>query len=325
MDIFSSNTFETIAELGEIKLIELIKDWLGSVSRSAPLGIGDDCAVFEPQNKMPVIVTTDALVYGRHFDKSLPPSDAGQKLVKRNLSDIAAMGGTPDFAVVALMLSRGIRTVWLEHFYRGIQASSLDYQTAIVGGDICQVDPPFFAATMTVYGHAPRPLTRQGAQAGDAIFVTGCLGGSILGKHWNFQPRLAEGRWLAQRPAVHALMDLSDGLAKDLPALLPVDCNAALVPQRIPISDAAHQISQTSHTPALQHAFNDGEDYELLFTVAHDTDTAEFKQQWHHDMDTPIECIGHVVKAEGAQAQQIINVDDGKPFQNARGFVHLQL
>ena len=131
MNIFSESEVDTVAQLGEVALIEHIKGWLGAASRPSPTGIGDDCAVIELQDNTPLIVTTDSLVYNRHFDANLSPKDAGQKLVKRNLSDIAAMGGTPSYGVISLMLSSRVSSSWLQQFYQRIQCCACEYHVAI--------------------------------------------------------------------------------------------------------------------------------------------------------------------------------------------------
>lgn len=324
MDIFAKNKVDTLAELGEVKLIEAIKGWLGHTSPPSPAGIGDDCAVIHIKEKTTLLITTDSLVYNRHFDADLAPELAGQKLVKRNLSDIAAMGGFPSNAVIALMLSRQVNRTWLQQFYQGIQACAHHYRLAIVGGDICEVDPLFFGANMTLHGHAPQAITREGAQAGDAILVSGTLGGSILHKHWNFTPRLKEGQWLAQQPAVTAMMDVTDGLAKDLLALTPNGCQAALNPQSIPISDDAKKISQQTQKTPLHHALSDGEDYELVFTLAKDTDVAKFIYHWQSQFNTSITHIGHCTPKDAQSEPDLIDIEHGNPIAPQPGFTHLQ-
>lgn len=219
---FTDCAADRIDALGEVALLEEIRTWLGEASPPAPQGIGDDCAVWAaPPAGKQLLLTTDAVVYGRHFDATCPPELAAGKLLKRNLSDIAAMGGTPHSALLALTLPRNLSLRWLERFYRGLRECSLKYQTPITGGDITEGTDNFFAAHITLIGHAERPLLRSGAQAGDHLFVSGALGGSLFGHHLHFEPRLAVGRWLAAQPDVHAMIDLTDGLAKDLPELLP--------------------------------------------------------------------------------------------------------
>jgi thiamine-monophosphate kinase len=248
-----------------------MRRWLGSASPPAPFGIGDDCAVL-PRGRGKLLVTVDPVVYGRHFDDSVPAWAVGAKLLKRNLSDLAAMGGRPTAAVVALALDSRVRLSWLEGFYRGMAASARRFRVALVGGDVAQADGTL-VASLTLLGRPAgrRVLTRTGARTGDWIYVTGSLGGSRRsGRHHSFQPRLAEGAWLAGRRQVRAMMDLSDGLAKDLTCLTPPTAEPALVAANLPRNRGA----------SLEAALGEGEDFELLFALAGRSDRAAFERAW---------------------------------------------
>ncbi|OHE85516.1 MAG: thiamine-monophosphate kinase, partial [Verrucomicrobia bacterium RIFCSPLOWO2_12_FULL_64_8] len=204
MSPFTKHPRESVAALGEERLIACIRRWLGSASPPAPFGIGDDCAVVRA-GRRPLLVTTDPVIYGRHFDDAVTPGAVGAKLLKRNLSDIAAMGGRPTAAVVSLALDPRVSQCWLEQFHRGLAACARRFRVKIVGGDVAQADR-VLGAFLTLFGEAggPRVVPRAGARIGDWIYVTGRLGGSGLGRHWRFEPRLAEGAWLARRPEVRA-------------------------------------------------------------------------------------------------------------------------
>ncbi len=271
----------SVVAKGESSLIADIRRWLGSASPKTPFGIGDDCAVIPPA-KSRQLVTTDPVIYGRHFDNSVPPRDVGAKLLKRNLSDIAAMGGKPVAAVVSLALAPETSLDWLRKFYLGLAACARRYHVRIVGGDITQGPAGFVGAFLTLHGESTgrRVVTRAGARSGDHIYVTGTLGGSLLGRHYSFVPRLTEGAWLARRPEVRAMLDLSDGLAKDLAALTPASLAPALCEAAVPISAAARLgAGRSKHSP-LHHALCDGEDYELLLVVRRRTDLARFERDW---------------------------------------------
>jgi thiamine-monophosphate kinase len=268
---FSKRPHETVAALGEEKLIHSIRHWLGTASPRAPFGIGDDCAVLAASRGQQLI-TVDPVIYGRHFDDGVPPQAVGAKLLKRNLSDLAAMGGRPVAAVLALTLDARTRRSWLEAFYRGLAESARRFRVAIVGGDVAQADG-VFAASLTLLGEATgsRVLTRRGARRGDWIYVTGALGNSRTnGHHFKFRPRLAEGAWLASRPEVRAMMDVSDGIAKDLHAITPSGTAPALEPERVPRRSGAD----------LRAALTDGEDYELLFALRQTADCDVFARDW---------------------------------------------
>jgi thiamine-monophosphate kinase len=280
---FTSSPAASVSALGERALITAIRRWLGTASPPAPQGIGDDCAVLAP-SRYPQLVTVDPVIYGEHFNDSIPPRAVAAKLLKRNLSDLAAMGAQPRAAVVALALAPNVSTRWLEAFYRGLARTSRSYLVPIVGGDIAR-HTGGLVATLTLIGEArgPRALTRTGTRSGDWIYVTGALGGSLpSGRHHRFTPRLAEGAWLAARPEVRAMLDISDGLAKDLPALAPRQATAWINPTAVPRHRGCD----------LRAALEDGEDYELVFTVAARTNHAAFAAAWANTFQTRLTCIG---------------------------------
>lgn len=315
MKTFGTSRRETVAALGEHELIRRIRRWLGDVSPVAPFGIGDDCAVI-PASRHQQLVTTDPVIHGRHFDDTLPARAVGAKLLKRNLSDIAAMGGRPVAAVLSVSLAPQTRIAWLRDFYLGLGNCARSFGVKIVGGDITQAPTGFFGAFLTLHGEATarRVVTRQGARIGDAIFVTGTLGGSRAKHHFKFEPRLAEGAWLAHQDAVVAMMDVSDGLATDLNALTPRGAVPSIWPQMIPVSRDAVTAARRSGRPAWVHALTDGEDYELLFATR-DVDELTFVQRWHRRFDTPLHLLGHFARrlAPG-------NID----WKSLHGYEHLR-
>ncbi|HVU24989.1 MAG TPA: thiamine-phosphate kinase [Opitutus sp.] len=309
MSPFTKRPRESVASLGEEKLIAALQRWLGNVSPRAPFGIGDDCAIL-PAPRGRQLITVDPVVYPRHFDDAVPPRAVGAKLLKRNLSDLAAMGGRPTAAVLALTLDARVSLRWLEEFYRGLAACARRHRVAIVGGDVAQADG-IVAASLTLLGDAasPRVTTRTGARIGDAIYVTGSLGGAVLsGHHFKFEPRLAEGAWLARRAEVRAMMDVSDGVAKDLHALTPRGAAAALEPDAVPRRAGV----------SLRAALTDGEDYELLFAHARHADCASFERAWSHAFPrTRLTRIGRFVRA-GRLPRGVVRLDD------YRGYEHLK-
>lgn len=290
MNPFAKEPADSVASLGEENLIRAIRRWLGSASPRAPFGIGDDCAVL-PRSRGPQLITVDPVIYPRHFDDSVPARAVGGKLLKRNLSDLAAMGGRPTAAVLALTLDAQTSLRWLEGFYRGLAACARRHAVPVVGGDIAQADG-VVAASLTLLGESagPRAVTRTGARIGDWIYVTGVLGGSLRsGHHFKFTPRLAEGAWLARRPEVRAMMDLSDGLAKDLHALTPPHAAPALDPAALPLRRGSD----------LRGALSDGEDYELVFALAAHADRAAFIRAWRRAFPpTPLSELGRFARAD---------------------------
>ncbi len=294
MPIFATRPAASVASLGEQRLIGHVRRWLGDTSPRAPFGIGDDCAVLPPARRAQ-LVTTDPVIYGRHFDAGVPARQVGAKLLKRNLSDIAAMGGRPVAAVISLALAPETSHAWLRSFYLGLAATARHYRMQIVGGDITEAPAGFFGAFLTLQGEAGgrHIVTRSGARAGDRIYVTGRLGGSRLGGHYRFIPRLREGAWLAGRPEVRAMMDLSDGLAKDIGSLTGPGLTPALCAPAIPVSPAARRLARRTGREPLAHALCDGEDYELLFVVRGRSAPAAFEAAWRRRFPrTPLTRIG---------------------------------
>jgi len=281
---FTRRRQDSVAALGEVRLIAAIRRWLGDTSPRAPFGIGDDCAVLPPASGRG-LVTVDPVIHGRHFDDTVPPEAVGAKLLRRNLSDIAAMGGRPRAAVLAVTLDARVRVRWLERFYRGLAAAARRYGVTVVGGDIAEA-PGALAASLTLLGTATgrRVLTRTGARKDDWIYVTGELGNSrASGHHHAFTPRLAEGEWLARRKAVRSMMDLSDGLAKDLAALTPPGTFPNLELERLPRRKGA----------TARSALSEGEDYELLFSVAPFASRAALESSWRRRFPrVRLTCIG---------------------------------
>jgi thiamine-monophosphate kinase len=294
--------------MGEERLIRAIRRWLGTAAPAAPHGMGDDCAVLPRLAGRPLL-TVDPVIYGEHFDDRVPARAAGAKLLKRNLSDIAAMGGRARAATVALALDPRTKRSWLEGFYRGLAAEARRQRVAIVGGDVARLAGGL-VATLTLLGETTgaRALTRKGAKAGDFIFVTGRLGGSLAsGHHHRFAPRMREGAWLARRQEVRAMIDVSDGMAKDLPAITPTGAEPAVDAGALPRRNGCD----------VRAVLCDGEDYELLFAVAGRADLDALRRAWRRAFPrTELSCVGRFVRRGQRPAGAI---DPGL----YRGFEHL--
>jgi thiamine-monophosphate kinase len=295
---FTQDTRSAVQEFGEIAIIENIRKTLGEISPPTPHGIGDDCAVWTPPPGEQILLTVDPVVYGQHFSEKDHPNDAGAKLLKRNLSDIAAMGGKPGPALLSLVMGPDVSHDWLMHFVHGLAQACQQWGVPLSGGDVAAGDPGTFVSTLTQTGSATLPITREGAQIHSPIYVTGALGGSLLGRHLHFHPRLEEGQWLAQQDSLCSMIDISDGLAKDLLQLLPQGSQANLEMENIPI----HPEAET-----LQQAFCDGEDYELLFTLAPGVEL----QDW--PFATPVQKIGHIRNSRGRGS--LMDISTGKPIE----------
>jgi thiamine-monophosphate kinase len=236
------------------------------------LGIGDDAAILRWQSPADVVVAVDLVADGTDFFlEQIDPRRAGRKSLAINLSDLAAMAAEPIAAVVALLLPREGGMGLARQMYEGLLPLAEEFGVAIAGGDTNSWDGRL-VASVTVIGrtHGRAAWTRSGARPGDRLLVTGSLGGSILGKHLDFVPRVAEALALAQAYEVHAAIDVSDGLSLDLSRVASASgCGAVLDLDRIPVSESARSLSEqepAGPTP-LERALEDGEDFELLLAV----------------------------------------------------------
>jgi thiamine-monophosphate kinase len=284
-------------------------DWIRSrvVDRDpVTLGIGDDAAVLRSNSGSDWLVATDMLMEGTDF--TFPPATpqlAGRKALAVNLSDIAAMGGQPTaaFASVALPITRGME------FARELHAGVLDladqYDIVLAGGDTNSWNGPL-VINVAVVGEPVgfKPITRGGAKPGDAIYVTGSFGGSLAGHHLTFEPRVREAARLVRLVDIHAMIDVSDGLAADLHHILDQSHVGAIVDaSAIPIRPAAR--SEDAARDPLLRALSDGEDFELIFTVS-DADSARLAADWNDA--TPITRIGQITSTSGCFLKRV----DGK-------------
>lgn len=252
------------------------------------LGIGDDGAVVRVGRNRDLILTADLLIDGVHFLSSIHPArSVGHRALARSLSDIAAMGGTPRYALISLAISQSTSRKWIEDFYAGVFALAQRFKAGVIGGDTAVVRGRLFA-DVTVAGEvtAGGEIRRSGAQPGDQVLVSGQLGLSALGlrllrsgrsqsigaaeavkAHLYPEPRCALGRYLSDRRLATSMIDLSDGLSSDLTRLLEANgVGARIFADRIPTNSQLYTKGLRGHD-ALELALNGGEDYELLFTV----------------------------------------------------------
>ncbi len=307
------NEFELIAKLTRAL----------PANESVVTGAGDDCAVLDlgVADKL-ILFKTDAVVEGFHFTRETPPEKIGRKALARCLSDIAAMAGTPTAALVTIALPEKFDAEFVAKIYDGMNALAREHGVAIVGGETT-TNPGRILISISLLGTVPRgkQILRAGAKAGDAIFVTGELGGSLAEKHLDFEPRLAEARWLAEHFAVHAMIDLSDGLAGDLRHILKASgVGAEILKSAVPVSRAAKLRAKQSSTakPAFAAALTDGEDFELLFTVA-SKDAVKLLDAWKKKFPkVKLSCIGKIVAGDGI----LIRDKSGSHKLNAHGYVH---
>ena len=274
-------------------------------------GIGDDAAALDlglPSGKL-LLAAADQVVEGVHFVPETHPSDVARKLLHRNISDIAAMGGIPTHALVTLSLNP-VDEVWLEQFNKALSDAADIYQVAIIGGDVAGAPVPGKAASLTILGLVEKEKLslRTNAKAGDHLFLTGSFGKSFpTAHHLTFSPRLAEGRFLAGDYTC-AMMDVSDGLAKDL-ARFAADSGLS-----VELHDPENTIPERDGA-TLRQRLDDGEDYELIIAVPPEK-SEQLLKEWCFPK-LPLSRVGTFV-ADQTPGRILL---DGTPIQE-KGYDH---
>jgi thiamine-monophosphate kinase len=247
-----------ISQLGEFGLIDALKKF-APVSKEVIKGIGDDAAVLPYSKSKYLLLTTDMLAEDVHFTRRMPPQGIGHKALAGNISDIAAMGGYPTFAVVSIGVPKNLSVRFIKDVYKGMQRTARAFNVSMVGGDTIRTNKMVINVALLGLVEKRNLITRDGARAGDWIFVTGPLGGSLKsGRHLNFPVRLAQARFLVENFKPSAMMDISDGLSGDLNHIL----KASQVGARLDVASIPRQ-----RNASLSQALNDGEDFELLLTM----------------------------------------------------------
>ena len=261
------------------------------VTEDEPLGPGDDCAAIRsPEKGLLTLLKTDCVAEGVHFLRNHDPARVGWKALCRPLSDIAAMGGIPGQALINFFSPPDLDPSYWKKFYRGLGKAAKKFGVTIAGGEMSR-QLTGIAVSVMVTGTVSKKnlLTRSGGRPGDLLFVTGSLGGSLQGHHLDFQPRLAEGQWLAEKIHPSAMMDISDGLGADLPRLARAS-GCGFEVDAIPCNKGC----------GLESALSDGEDYELLFAVA-PKKTKRLMREWAKAFPkVPLTCIGRLTDTQNA-------------------------
>ncbi len=285
------------------------------------LGPGDDAAILRLARDAQCVLSVDMLMDGVDFHLAdVGPTRVGRKALAVNLSDLAAMAATPSGAVVALALPRSGGFEMAKGLYEGMLPLAEKYSVALAGGDTNSWDGPL-VISVTVVGEVTSrgPLRRGGAKPGDNIVVSGRFGGSILGHHLEFEPRVREALDLHARYSLHAGIDVSDGLSLDLWRLTEESrCGAVIDTSRIPIAPDAERWARRCNdgSTAVDHALSDGEDFELILAVpAAETErlVAESTEQF------PLACIGQIVAERGLWRR---GAAGARVPLEPRGFVH---
>lgn len=306
---------------GEFELIDWIRRRT-SAHEQVTLGIGDDAAVVHFQQNGQAFVTVDMLMEGTHFRlDQATPFQVGWKSLGVNLSDIAAMGGRAVAAVVSYALPRNRAWELAQGLQQGIDALAAKFNVSIAGGDTNTWDGPL-VISITAMGEpfaGKHPIPRSGAKAGDWILVTGELGGSLAGHHLDFTPRLEEARLLQLYSELHAMIDVSDGLAADLHHILEESqVGARIQAASIPISQAAHSMADQDggDRSPLERAIGDGEDFELLFALAPETARRLLEKP---PFSTRLTHIGQITSAPGCV---LVSADGETQPLPAKGWRH---
>lgn len=277
----------------EDDLLNLIRKELPLDDASVIIGSGDDCAVVQIEQKN-LVLKTDATIEEIHFTHQDDLSDVGWKALCRPISDFAAMGATPQYALITVAAPTSWKKEnWLQ-LARGFGKAARAFGVIVVGGEMARSPEKLFLS-ITITGSAgPSIILRSGAQPNDLICVTGKLGGSLKsGRHLTFTPRLAEGQWLATQKGIRSMMDLSDGLGSDLPRLARASgCSFILEKEKIPCHAGC----------SVEEAISDGEDYELLFTVAPEAWSALQKKWKQLFPNLSLTCIGKMLPPNNASS-----------------------
>ena len=271
-----------LKDLGEFNFINRISKTI-KLSNRVIKGIGYDAAVLGYAKDKYLLFTTDMLVEGKHFYKSDKAELVGKKAISCNISDIAAMGGVPKFAVISVGLPGSLDLKYADGLYKGIKKAADGFGVDLVGGDTVGSKKIVINIALTGEVENKNLTLRSGAKENDAIFITGYIGGSIKIKHLNFTPRLKEARYLVKNFKINSMIDVSDGLLADLGHILKESGRGAIIYERaVPISKNASNFNS---------AVRDGEDFELVFTLP-ESSAGRLKKIW--PFKTKISEIGRI-------------------------------
>jgi thiamine-monophosphate kinase len=328
-----------LREIGEFGLIQRIRGWMASSDPSLVQGIGDDVAVIRMGSKA-LLATTDMLVEDIHFQRSwIDPYHLGKKALMVNLSDIAAMGGTPKYFLVSLGLPRNLPLSFVARLYRGMRDGAKQHRVDLVGGDTTLSRKIVLNICLLGEGHPGRIIFRSGAKAGDDLWVSGTLGDAALGlkmlqgkgrkkkprglieKHLSPIPRLSLGQALARSGLANSMIDVSDGLLSDTSHLLEESqVGAILWEDRIPLSTAYRKHAHFYSRSFFQLAFTGGEDYELLFTAR--MLNRNRISSLSRTLRVPVSMIGKILPKKDGLV--VVRTDGGRYTPSRLGFDHFR-
>ena len=334
-----------IEELGEFGLIDRIQRALPTPGKDVLIGIGDDVAVLRATDDRVWLATCDVQMEGAHFLRdAIAPRDLGRKALAINLSDIAATGGAPRFALVSLGLPKDLDVEFIDGLYAGLRAEAESFGVDIVGGNISRSRLGVFI-DIFLLGDAPQKnvLLRSGAHVGDKILVTGTLGDAAAGvallldaaltttdayaviarvRRDTPTPRVREGQLIGAAHAATAMIDISDGLASDLGHICErSNVGARVLAEKLPVAEANRGLAQNARGNEWQFALFGGEDYELLFT-APATQTDALATQITRETGTRVSIVGEILPV--SEGRQLVLPDGRVVPLEARGWDHFK-
>ena len=297
----------SLSSIGEFGLVDILRS-KSSYSLDVIKGIGDDTAVAKMSPEKKLLITTDMLIEGVHFTRDLAPGAIGYKSICCSISDIAAMGGIPKYAVISMAMDPSVQIDFILKIYQGMKKAASKFGVNIVGGDTVKNKNLVINVALTGEVCTGNVVYRNGAKVGDKIFVTGRLGDSLSsGWHLKFIPRVEESQYLVKKHKVSSMIDVSDGLVPDLGHVLKQsNVGAVLYEKNIPLRKNA----------GLDNAYYDGEDFELLFTVSPKEAKKILSQKKYK-----FYYIGEVVKKNNGLLS--VNIEgDARKINMKKGFVH---
>ena len=288
-----------LRELGENRLLAQLLPHLPS-ERSVFAGAGDDCALVENRRgRKFLVLKTDCVVEGVHFLSQANALDVGWKAMMRPLSDFAATSAVPQFALITLIVSKQTKNDWVKKIYRGLSRAAARFQISIVGGETSGTrGPAVISVSVAGFVERSRCVLRSGGKIDDDLFVTGRLGGANRRRHLRFVPRIEESRWLTKNFALHAMIDLSDGLGADLPRLARASkVGFEIDKKNLPLNRAA----------TIDDAISEGEDYELLFAIS-PRNSARLQMNWRRKFPRlPLTRIGCLIPQSAIRNSQSLS------------------
>ncbi len=292
----------TLKNIGEFGLIERIKAKT-RVDKSVICGIGDDAAVIKLNKNKFLLLTSDILIEDVHFKRQdATPYQVGRKALAVNISDIAAMGGIPKYALLSVGLPSNLTLDFVDRLYLGIRKLAENFKINIVGGDTSSSKKLIISVSLIGEVRNKELVTRSGAKKGDIIFVTGSLGMAWKGKHLNFTPKLEEAHTLVRNFKISSMIDISDGLSSDLWQIAKAGkVGAVLFENLIPLAKGVKALAKKKKKNPVNFALNSGEEFELLFTLS----PGEARKLVDSNLDFPLTCIGEIITAE--HGLQLIN------------------